>query len=505
MRRAIAVRLILLSSALTLGALATSSLGPTMPTITSKQASAASASAASSSSPGRIPAPAGLTSTDVSFTGFGGLTLHGTVLAQPQATRPRPGVVLVTGSGSGVPREHLLTEATEFARRGLAVLIYDKRSKDYTDFRRSYSELAEDALGAVRALRGRPGVDPAKVGIWGLSEGGWVAPLAASRSSTSDVAFVIVVGANAMAPIRQQLWNETSSLRRAGVSGSLLDHGKRNLARLGADAGLFAEAYFDAQGVLKRVRQPLLGIWGSRDLQTPPEDNPPLFAQALRRGGNAHYTFRYFPGADHAAHTTPDGGVTRGAALAPGYADLVGTWVRDVTNGRLPNADAPRPLKQDYPSVDVPPTAWWANGWTQLALFVLFVVASLGYPLWALVRRLRGRTTSSVSATTRWARLLAATSLTSVLGLFFYLFYLMAAGRAPDPGPTPFIGRPVPWLALQALAVVTVVATIATALTWHRSRSAVALPRGERIRLGLLLTAGVAFVPWGLYWGLLLP
>jgi pimeloyl-ACP methyl ester carboxylesterase len=188
-----------------------------------------------------------------------------------------------------VPREHLLTEATAFARRGIAVLIYDKRSVGYTMFRRSYSELADDVLGAVRTLRTQPGVDPGKVGVWGLSEGGWVAPQAASRSG--EVAFVIVAGGNAMTPIRQQSWNEISALRRAGVSGSLLSHAKVNFTRLGADAGLFAEAHYDAQAVLGRVRQPVLGVWGSRDLLTPPGDNPPLFAQALRRGGNNHFTF----------------------------------------------------------------------------------------------------------------------------------------------------------------------------------------------------------------------
>ncbi|GAA4059501.1 alpha/beta hydrolase [Actinomadura miaoliensis] len=441
--------------------------------------------------------PPGLSSTDVSFKGFGGLTLHGTMLAPQKASRPRPGVVLVTGSGSGVPREHLLTEAVEFARQGLAVLIYDKRSVGYTRFRRSYSELADDALAAVRALRAQPGVDPAKVGLWGLSEGGWVAPLAASRSD--DVAFVIVVGGNAMTPIRQQLWNETSALRRVGVSGSLIDQGKRNFARLGADAGLFAEAHFDAQAVLRRVRQPLLGVWGSRDLQTPPGDNPPLFARALERGGNTHYTFRFFAGADHAAHVSPDGGVTRGAALAPGYAELVGSWVRDVTSGRLPNADAPTPPEQDHPSTPAPPSAWWESAWMQLAAFVLFVVAFTAYPLVAVVRRVRRRKVTLVG---RWARLLAGTGFLAVIGLFFYLFYLMAAGRSPDPGSV-IAGRPLPWLALQGLAVAATVSCVATTVTWRRA--AATLSRGEHARLALLVIAGAVFVPWALYWGLLLP
>ncbi|MBC6461035.1 prolyl oligopeptidase family serine peptidase [Actinomadura sp. HBU206391] len=446
---------------------------------------------------GSIPAPPGLTSTDVSFKGFGGLTLHGTVLAPAKPEPPRPGVVLVTGSGAGVPREHLLTEATEFARRGLAVLIYDKRSAGYTTFRRSYSELADDALGAVRALAAQPGVDSAKVGLWGLSEGGWVAPLAASRSA--DVAFVIVVGGNAMTPIRQQLWNETSSLRREGVSGSLIHHGKRNFTRLGADAGLFAEAHFDAEGVLARVRQPLLGVWGSRDLQTPPEDNPPLFARALRRGGNTHYTFRFFAGADHAAHESPDGGRTRGPALAPGYADLVGSWIGDVTSGRLPNADAPTPPRQDDASIEAPPSAWWESAWAQLAAFVLFFVSFTAYPLVALVRRLRGRRTRPVS---RWARLVAAGGLAAVMGVFSYLFYLMAAGRSPHPGNV-LAGRPLPWLGLQMLAVAVVAAGVATAVAWRRAAATV--PWGERLRLGLLFTAGTVFIPWAFYWGLLLP
>lgn len=475
-----------MKKALTLGLVLLLSVLSTAPT------SAATARSAH----GLISTPPGLTSTDVTFTGADGLTLHGTVLVPAKADQPRPGVVLITGSGSGVPREHLLTEATEFARRGLAVLIYDKRSKGYTKFRRDYSELADDALGGVRALRAHPGVDPAKVGVWGLSEGAWVAPLAASRSA--DVAFVIVVGGNAMTPIRQQNWNETSVLRRQGVSGSLIEHGKPNLARLGADAGLFAEAFFDAQAVLEQVRQPLLGIWGEHDLLTPPEDNPPLFAQALQQGGNTHYTFRFFADADHSAHQTPDGGITRGPELAPGYADLVGTWVHDVTSGELPDADAAVPPKQDHASVKLSPLAWWESGWVQLALIILFAGAFTAYPMVALARRLRGRRVHLVS---RWPRLLVVAGFISAFGPIVYLFYLMI-GRAPEPGPV-IGGRPLPWLVLQGLAVVTVLAALATVIEWRRASATVA--RGEQVRLGLLITAAVAFVPWAFHWGLLLP
>src|SRR5688572_1876980 len=125
---------------------------------------------------------------EVSFPGDDGSTFHGTVLTSTTATSGRPGLVLVHGSGSGSSRTRLLPEATAFAKQGFSVLIYDKRSVGYSGFERSYSQLAGDALGAVHALRAQSGVDPTKVGLWGISEGGWVVPLAATRSD--EVAFV---------------------------------------------------------------------------------------------------------------------------------------------------------------------------------------------------------------------------------------------------------------------------------------------------------------------------
>jgi hypothetical protein len=84
--------------------------------------------------------------------------------------------------------------------------------------------------------------------------------------------------------------------------------------------------------------------------------------------------------------------------------------------------------------------------------------------------------------------------------MFGYLGFLQVTqGRTVDPGPL-LAGRPVAWLALQLLAVVAVGAGIATGVTVAKRRRA-----GDRARLGLLLAAGAAFVPWAAYWGLLLP
>lgn len=443
--------------------------------------------------------PPDLKATQVSFRGDGGLTLHGTVLSPAAAKPARPGIVLVHGSGTGTPRTKLMSEAVGFARQGLSVLIYDKRSKGYSLFQRSYSQLADDALGAAATLRSQPGVDPAKVGVWGFSEGGWVAPIAASRSK--DIAFVVLVGANSLPPLRQQTWAVAAGLRKAGVSGPLVDRAELNLYRTLADGGMFPEPYYDPAPTMAAVHQPVLGIWGVHDLLTPPRESPPGFARALEHGGNRNYTFRFFPDADHAAHLTPDGGVTRSPELAPGYADLVGSWVQDVTAGRPPTArtSGPDPV-QESPTVPVEPPAWWESAPMQLAVLVLLVVAFAAYPLVALARRLRGGSRAPVS---RAARFLSAGGLAVVLGSLSYLFYLvMTGGKLAAPGPV-LAERPLIWLALQALAVASAVAALLTALAWHRARGSV--PPGERVRLGLLVAGGPVFIPWGLYWGLLLP
>ena len=383
--------------------------------------------------------------------------------------------MLVTGSGPG-PRTEVLPEALAFARQGLSVLIYDKRSVGYSLLQRSYSLLADDALGAVLALSRHPGVDSHKVGIWGFSEGGWVAPLAASRSKA--VAFVVLVGGNALTPLRQQTWEATCALRRQNVSGSSVDQAEPNMFRLLGGVGMFPEANYDGETVLRHVRQPVLALWGDDDLRTPPGENPPLVARALQQGGNLHYTFRFFPDADHSLHLSSDGGVTRLPALAPEYPELVGSWSRAVTSGRLPHADASTAPQQACPALPTQDVSWWNAPRIQLYALALLLLAFATYPLTAIARWIRG---GALQASGRVpARLLAGTGTVAALGSFVYLlFLLITSGTRAAPGPVA-LDRPVLWLLLQGLALVASGAAIGLTLTLYRCWKALA--RAERLR-----------------------
>jgi uncharacterized protein len=119
----------------------------------------------------------------------------------------------------------------------------------------------------------------------------------------------------------------------------------------------------------------------------------------------------------------------------------------------------------------------------QLATFALLMVAFAGYPLVALVRRMRGR--SRLAVVGNPARLLASTGAAAVLGLFVYVPYLLI-GNAKDAAPGPVLaGRPLMWLLVQAFALTAVGASVATAVAWRQAGGSVS--PGERLRLGLLL------------------
>ncbi|MER7865305.1 prolyl oligopeptidase family serine peptidase [Amycolatopsis japonica] len=427
------------------------------------------------------PLPAAAPDGEVSFTSHG-VTLRGTVVA-PEGGGPAPGIVMVHGSGEH-DRDDYRAEAEAFAKAGIATLIYDKRTEGYSLFERDYSVLADDALAAVQALRSRPGVDPSRVGVWGLSEGGWVAPLAASKSK--DVAFAVTVGANGVSPDRQQAWALETYLRRGGVTGSMVDMVASTNMRTLAGAGAFPEAGYDPVPVLEKVRQPVLGLWGELDRLTPPGEAVRIFRETLDRSGNRQYTLKVFPQAQHGLRRTTDG-FDKLDGFAPGYLELVANWVNGTKDG--PSADPP-PVQASQ-SVALAPLAWYEAPWVQIGVWALALLAFAAYPVTALFRR---RESVPLAGPARW---LASTGTLATAGFLAY-YIALSTGAAMAPGPVLF-GRTLPWLALQLIAVGVVAAGAVTAVSWWRGKE-----RGG-VRVGLLLAGAALFVPWAVHWGLLVP
>jgi pimeloyl-ACP methyl ester carboxylesterase len=124
-----------------------------------------------------------------------GAQLAGSIVL-PQGTPIRAAVVFVHGSGK---QARNLSLAEHFAREGIAALVYDKRgagkSGGVYEANQNVSEknislLADDAAAALRAIARHRALKGVPLGFAGISQAGWIAPIAAERSP--DAKFLVM-------------------------------------------------------------------------------------------------------------------------------------------------------------------------------------------------------------------------------------------------------------------------------------------------------------------------
>ena len=128
----------------------------------------------------------------------GEVTLAGNLFI-PAGEGPFPAVVLVHSAGK-TTSEDLKVLSFFFVQHGFAALTYDKRGVgestgtykmvDVKNGESVLDELAGDALAGVKFLKNHDQIDPNRIGFFGVSQAGWIAPLAASKSP--DVAFIVL-------------------------------------------------------------------------------------------------------------------------------------------------------------------------------------------------------------------------------------------------------------------------------------------------------------------------
>jgi pimeloyl-ACP methyl ester carboxylesterase len=305
---------------------------------------------------------------EVSFRS-GGNTLRGVLIA-PKARGPHPAVAFVHGSGSlsrNDPTSHPALRE-HWARHGVASLCWDKPGVgasrgDWTE--QSFRDRAREAIDAVRFLQGRPEIDPKRVGLWGISQGGWICPLAASLSR--DVAFVILVSAPAGTIEEQDLYRVEQEMRadnrpKGDIDQALafarlriaflrrapfeqFDAAQREVKGKGWFEGYvhrlaprdFAFARknlsYDGRPVLRGVRCPVLILVGGRDTIVPARKSAALIERALKKAGNKDVTVKTFADADHFMHAAKTGGPRerfakgRKQEFVPDYFPTVTGWL----------------------------------------------------------------------------------------------------------------------------------------------------------------------------------
>ncbi len=167
----------------------------------------------------------------VTFTNPAGVQLAGSLFL-PSGPGPHPAVLI--GHGSGGQSRHgfyarIRFMADAYARRGIAVLTYDKQGVG--DSKGNWEEerlgaLAEDVAAGLRYLKTRPEIDADRLGLSGASQAAMILPRAASL--VPGVRFMqLRVGAAPMKVEQQERLRLLAQMRADGFPKTEIDRAMR--------------------------------------------------------------------------------------------------------------------------------------------------------------------------------------------------------------------------------------------------------------------------------------
>lgn len=319
----------------------------------------------------------------------GDVTLAGTLLlpaAKGQRNAKRPALVFVHGSGAQ-SREMYWGLGYLYAARGFVVLAYDKRGvgKSTGNWREaSFEDLADDAVAGAKFLQARGGVAANQIGFWGQSQGGWIAPLAASRFP--EAAFAVALSGGGLSPADTELFDSEFELIKAGYTA---DEVKEALAfqklkneiiglpsspssnakwdeyararAIAKDKKWFRHRGIDVYGAEKRddafwthmrrfyvydpaptlraSKAPLLAIYGELDTPKGVEANVRAIRQILDQAGRRDYTVRVYPNGSHNLMEVPPDNPNEYVRLKrfpPGFFESMIDWTTTQLRRRAP-------------------------------------------------------------------------------------------------------------------------------------------------------------------------
>jgi hypothetical protein len=318
--------------------------------------------------------------TSTAASGGASLMLEGT-LTRPSTDADAPAAVLVAGTGphdrDGARHGHkpFLVLADHLTRQGIAVFRFDERgvgSSEGTQRGATFGDFATDVQAAVQMLRAQPGIDASAVGLVGYSEGGVIAPIAATR--TENLAFLALLSApglpgdsilarqldrrnrqrgldrrtRALQRGTQQRIFEVlkqdadsaaiaSDLRRimieaSGISGERII--EREIRRLMQPWLRFYISH-SPRATLRAVEVPVLALYGANDRQIDPAAHRQAVEKALAAGASPPHTVQIFENLNHRLQPSATGGMSEYGRIpetfAPEVLTTLSDWIRAQT------------------------------------------------------------------------------------------------------------------------------------------------------------------------------
>ena len=317
--------------------------------------------------------------TDTMFEGRGGIKLAGR-LVLPKTNDPVSIVILVHGAERDSARDSYALQRL-LPAENVGAFVYDKRGTGGSagKYTQDFETLADDAVAALREAKRIAGTRCARIGYQGGSQGGWVAPIAATRA---PVDFVIVSFGLAVSVIdedqeevalemRLKGHNQeeiSKALEVASAAEAVFESGfTKGFERLDAVRAKYRNApwYKDVHGnythfilpytaaearekfkdslpgtpfrydpmpTLRAVKTPQLWILGEDDLEAPSAETSRRIKTLIVEG--KPITLALFPHAEHGMteYEIASNGERVSTRYAPGYFAMMRDFAR---NGRL--------------------------------------------------------------------------------------------------------------------------------------------------------------------------
>jgi uncharacterized protein len=265
-----------------------------------------------------------------------GFTLAGNLLLPPEGATSA--VVMLGGSGDAdrLNGGYFLPIRSHLVEHGVAVLSCDKRGVGASggDWRAaSMSDLGDDALAILGHLRATVGPGMS-IGLYGHSEGSWVALIAAARAPHA-VDWIVTTSCPGMSPGLQDRHALAEAFADSPDRERILAAYDRLLAANDAASGLrvlsntpalrsavgdLSEAEwkfikrkknYEPLTDVRSLHCPWLSLYGAADRLVPVAESVAAFRD--------YATIHVFPAADHRIQVDGD--------LAPGLLELITTWL----------------------------------------------------------------------------------------------------------------------------------------------------------------------------------
>lgn len=208
-----------------------------------------------------------------------------------------------------------------------------------------------------------PAIDHSSIGLWGISQAGWVMPMALTM--TEDIAFMIVVSGGGEDGIEQFAYQVGQVVACAGESVETVEKAEKYWSQMAKATTYFMykeaadilaaipsvvqytgfsiseenqwkawprdiDAFFDPMEVIKQTTTPVLAVFGELDKNVDPVQGAQAYQSALEQAGNQEYKVQIILGAGHILSLAQTGCLDEfvGTDYVPEYLEILEVWLK---------------------------------------------------------------------------------------------------------------------------------------------------------------------------------